>query len=146
LASPAVADGDISLIDLVELDMGYTTISDHYYRDVTPQRLLDGARVGIVAYLHGRGIGDPQVALLRARADGRGVVPAIEQQLGKAIQRYGARVDARELVHCAIGGELAALHDPYSVFFDKAQLRGFTGRPEAPSFRLGRRRTNGLPG
>lgn len=114
--------------------MGYTTITDQYYRRVSPQLILDGARTGIVAYLRGRGIDDPQVPLLRARADGRGVVPTIEQQLGKAIDRYGTRVDARELVHSAIAGELAALHDPYSVFFSKAALTNFRTALDGASF------------
>ncbi|MGD0472412.1 MAG: S41 family peptidase [Candidatus Velthaea sp.] len=124
--SPAPAARDVSLLDIVELDMGYTTITDNYYQAASPQRLLDGARTGIVAYLRGRGVADPAVPLLRARPDGRGVVPAIEQQLGKAIDRYGSRVETRELVYAAICGELAALHDPYSVFFRRAELRRFT--------------------
>jgi carboxyl-terminal processing protease len=132
-ALPARADNSISILDVVELDMGYTTIADHYYRPVRPQTVLDGARTGIVAYLRGRGIGAPQVSLVHARPDGRGVVPAIEQQVGKAIERYGSRVDARALIDNAIRGELAALHDPYSVFFSRAELARFTsaldGRP-----------------
>ncbi len=114
--------------------MGYTTIVDEYYRPVRSQTLLDGARVGIVAYLRGRGIADPQVALARARPDGRGVVPAIEQQVGRAIERYGDRVDARGLVYGAIRGEVAALGDPYSVFFSKAALQGFTTALDGQSF------------
>jgi len=133
-ASPAVAARDVSLLDLVELDMGYTTIADNYYRDVSPQRLLDGARVGIVAYLRGQGIADPVVALLHARPDGRGVVPAIEQQLALAIERYGPRVDVHDLVHSTIRGELAALNDPYSVFFSRAELRGFTTALDGAAF------------
>jgi carboxyl-terminal processing protease len=132
--SPANAARDVSLLDLVELDMGYTTITDNYYRDVSPQHLLDGARTGIVAYLRGQGIADPAVALLRARPDGRGVVPAIEQQLAKAIDRYGDRVDAHDLVHSAIRGELGALHDPYSVFFSRTELRGFTTALDGAAF------------
>lgn len=114
--------------------MAYTTVTDNYYCDVAPQRLLDGARTGIVAYLHGRGIADPAVALLHARPDGRGVVPAIEQQLGKAVDRYGTRVAARELVYSAIRGELAALHDPYSVFFSRSELHGFTTALDGAAF------------
>ena len=114
--------------------MGYTTLTDQYYRRVAPQQLLDGARVGMVAYLRSRGVTDPVMPVLRARPDGRGVVPAIEQQLGKAIARYGSRVDAREFVYGAIRGELGALHDPYSVFFTKTELRGFTMALDGESF------------
>jgi carboxyl-terminal processing protease len=131
---PARAARDVSILDLVELDLGYTTITDQFYRPVAPQALLDGARVGIVAYLRGRGIGDPQVALMRVRSDGRGAVPAIEQQLGKTIVRYGARVDMRDLVHSAIRGELGALRDPYSVFFGKPELTAFTSALDGTPF------------
>ena len=133
-AAPAVAAGDVSIVDLIDLDMGYTTLADQYYRTLSPQLLLDGARVGMVAYLRGRGIADPHIPTMRARADGRGVVPAIEQRLGKAIARYGSRVDAREFVYNTIRGELGALHDPYSVFFTKAELSDFTTALDGRSF------------
>jgi carboxyl-terminal processing protease len=133
-AAPARAGSDVSLLDVIELDTGYTTIADQYYRPVSPQLLLDGARTGIVAYLRGQGIADPDVPMMRARADGRGVVPAIERQLGLAIQRYDRRVDARALVYSAIRGELGALHDPYSVFFSKAELAGFTTALDGKAF------------
>ncbi len=139
LATPAARRSqppgpDVSLLDLIELEIGHTTLADRYYQHIDPQRLLDGARSGIVAYLHGRGIASPAVAYLHARPDGRGSVPAIEQQIGKAIERYGRRVNARELVYGAIRGELAALHDPYSMFFTKAQLKGFSTALDGETF------------
>src|ERR1700677_2623363 len=96
------AKADVSLLDLVETEFGYSTIADQYQQPVAPQRLLDGARVGLVAYLRSRGIADPHVGAIRARADGRGAVPAIEQQIGLAIEHYGARVNALALVYAAI--------------------------------------------
>lgn len=131
---PAAAASDVSLVDLVETEFGYTTIADQYQHAVAPQRLLDGARVGIVAYLHSRGIANPQVGMIHARPDGRGAVPAIEQQIGLAIQRYGARVDALALVYAAIRGEVAALHDPYSVFFTAGDVKGFSAAIDGTAF------------
>ncbi|MGP6156797.1 MAG: S41 family peptidase [Vulcanimicrobiaceae bacterium] len=125
---------DVSILDLVELELGYTTLSEQYYRHVNPQVLLDGARTGIVAYLRGRGVGDPQVAYMHARPDGHGAVPAIEQQVGKAIERYGPRVDVRALVYNTLRGEAGELHDPYTVFFTKAQLAGFRKALDGESF------------
>jgi carboxyl-terminal processing protease len=130
----AGAASDVSLLDLVETEFGYTTIVDQYQHPVAAQRLLDGARVGLVAYLRSRGIANPQVGTIRARADGRGAVPAIEQQIGLAIQRYGARVDALALVYAAIRGEVAALHDPYSVFFTAADVKGFSAAIDGTAF------------
>ncbi|MFY9779610.1 MAG: S41 family peptidase [Candidatus Baltobacteraceae bacterium] len=130
--SPAAHD--VSILDLVELELGYTTLSEQYYRQVKPQVLLDGARTGIVAYLRGRGVAAPQVAFMHARPDGRGAVPAIEQQVGKAIERYGSRVDVRQLVYNTIRGEAAALRDPYTVFFTKAQMDGFRTALDGASF------------
>lgn len=122
------------MLDIIELDMGYTTLSDQYYRRVEPQAILDGARVGMNAYLRTRGIAGFTLSPLHARADGRGVVPAIERQLGVILSRYGSRVDARDLVYAAIRGEIGALHDPYSVFFTKRELTGFTGALDGRAF------------
>ncbi|MFN2461053.1 MAG: S41 family peptidase [Candidatus Velthaea sp.] len=125
-AQPHGAAPDVSLLDLIETEIGYTTIGEQYYRSVPAQTLLDGARTGLQAYLRARGIAQPQVGAMHARADGRGAVPAIEQQIGRIIVRYGRRVDVRELVYAAIRGEVGALHDPYSVFFTKAELQKFS--------------------
>jgi carboxyl-terminal processing protease len=54
--------------------------------------------------------------------------------LGQAIERYGPRVDARDLVYGALRGELAALRDPYSVFFSKAELARFTTALDGRAF------------
>jgi carboxyl-terminal processing protease len=131
---PAGAATDVSLLHLVETEFGYTTIADQYQHPVVPQRLLDGARVGLIAYLRSRGISKPQVGVMHARPDGRGAVPAIEQQIGLAIQRYGARVDALALVYAAIRGEVAALRDPYSVFFTAAEVKGFSAAIDGTAF------------
>jgi carboxyl-terminal processing protease len=125
---------DVTLLDLIQTEFGYTTITDNYYRNVSPQVLLDGARTGIVAYLRGRGIADPTVGFMHARADGRFAVPAIEQQIGRAIERYGARVDVHDLVAATIEGELGALHDPYSVLFSKSELAKFTTALDGRAF------------
>lgn len=122
------------MLDLIETEFGYDTIVDHYERPVTPQQLLDGARVGLVAALRTRKIADPQVGTMHARPDGRGAVPAIEQQIGRIVLRYGNRVDVRDLVYGAIRGELGALHDPYSVLFTKRELSGFTAAIDGRAF------------
>jgi len=133
-AAGPVSRTEVSLLDLIETEFGYTTITDNYYRNVSSQVLLDGARTGIVAYLRGRGIAEPRVGFMHARADGRFAVPAIEQQIGLAIERYGPHVDVHDLVAAAIGGELGALHDPYSVLFTKAELAKFTTALDGRSF------------
>jgi carboxyl-terminal processing protease len=128
------APGNVSLLDLVETEFGYTTIFDQYQRPVAPQRLLDGARLGLIAYLRSRGIAQPRVAAIHARADGRGAVPAIDQQIGLAIERYGARVDPLQLVYATIRGEVAALDDPYSVFFSEREVKGFSAALDGTAF------------
>jgi len=130
----ASATPEVTLVDLIELEIGYTTIQYNYYLPVSQQRLLDGARTGIVAYLRSRGVTDPLVAQMHTLPDGRGAVPAIEREIGKAVVRYGARVSVRDLVYATLGGELAALNDPYSVLFTRAQLKGFETALNGESF------------
>jgi carboxyl-terminal processing protease len=134
-AGPVRASTSVSLLDLVEVDLAWTTIADHFDRPVTPQRLLDGARTGLIAELRARGIAHPQVAAMHAAdAEGRGAVPAIDRQIALAIERYGKRVDTRGLVYAVIRGEVAALDDRYSVFFTASELHGFTRALDGASF------------
>ena len=116
----------LSIYDLVEVELGYTTIADRAYRNASSVTLLDGARSGMLAYLRSRGVTQPQVGLMRAKPDGRGAVPAIDREIALAIRRYGARVEPRPLAYAIIRGELAALHDPYAVLFTPAELTSFT--------------------
>ena len=137
LVAPAAlraAPSDVTLLDLVETEFGYTTIFDQYQQPLAAQRLLDGARVGLIAYLRSRGIAQPRVAAMHARADGRGAVPAIDQQIALAIVHYGARVDPLQLSYATIRGELAALNDPYSVFFTAREVKGFSAAVDGTAF------------
>lgn len=125
---------DVTLLDLIELEFGYTTIVDHYYEPLATQRLLDGARSGIGGYLRAIGIRGAYVAPMHAQANGRGAVPAIERDVGLVIERYGGRIGVRHLVYATIRGELAVLHDPYSVLFTSGQLAQFTDAIAGSSF------------
>ena len=131
---PVRASTDVSLLDLVEVDYAWTTIVDHFDRPVSTQRLLDGARTGLIAELKERGIVDPRVAVMHAEVSGRGAVPAIERQIGLALERYGTRADTRRLVYAAIRGEVGALGDRYSVFFTASELAGFSRALDGASF------------
>ena len=132
-ADPA-APAEVTLLDAIEIEFGYATVADHYYEPVTTQRLLDGARSGLVGYLKSRGIDGTGVAVMHAEANGRGAVPAIDRQVGRIIERYGNRVVVRDLVYATIRGELAALHDPYSVLFTKAELSKFSAAIDGTAF------------
>jgi carboxyl-terminal processing protease len=125
---------EVTLGDLIQIDFAYTTISDNFYRNVPPQVLLDGARAGMLAYLRERGIARPKIEVMHARPDGRGAVPAIERELGRAIVRYGSRVAVHEFIGAVIRGELAALHDPYAEFFTPRELPGFVHALDGTAF------------
>jgi len=119
------AERDLSPIDLVDLEVSYDTLTTQYYRHVDPQRLIDGARVGIVAYLRGCGIEDPSVPTLRANGRYAHDLHVAGQEVAQALVRYGTRIDPHELVYGAIDGEASALRDPYTVFFTADQERQF---------------------
>jgi carboxyl-terminal processing protease len=133
-AAPAGATPAVTLLDLIEIESGYTTIVYNYYQTVAPQRMLDGARTGLLAYVRSRGISGADLPVQHARTDGRGVVPAIDQQVGRIVQRYGDRVEVRALVYATIRGELAALKDPYSTLFSKAELAKFSAAIDGTAF------------
>ena len=117
---------DLSVLDLVMLEVSYDTMTSQYYQRVAPQRLADGARTGIVAYLRGRGIAQPHVGYPHAATYAQGL-HALNREVAQTLQRYGARVSSRPLIYGAISGELAAVRDPYTVFFTPAEYKAFVG-------------------
>ena len=122
--SARAAQPSISALDVIELQIGYTTILARYYKPVAPRTLVDGARTGIEAELVARGI-DATLPYTPAHVDLYGGGDAIDTMVFGSLARYGARVDAHRLIVAALSGELAALHDPYSVLFHPAQFKTF---------------------
>ncbi|HZO95074.1 MAG TPA: S41 family peptidase [Candidatus Baltobacteraceae bacterium] len=123
-AAPPAA---LSALDLIALEICYTTVLARYYEPVDPAALLGGARTGIVAYLAGRGIPNPAIPLAPAHADRWRAENAIDRDVALAVARYGRRVRPDELVADTIAGELAVLHDPYSVLFRPRAYKRFVG-------------------
>jgi carboxyl-terminal processing protease len=123
-ASGGAAQPSISALDVIELQIGYTTILARYYKPVAPRTLVDGARTGIESELTARGI-DATLPYTAAHVDLYGGGDAIDTLVFGSIARYGARVDPHRLIVAALSGELAALHDPYSVLFHPAQFKTF---------------------
>ncbi len=121
------APASLGALDVIALEICYTTVMARYYEPVEPAALLAGARAGIVAYLASRGVTNPNIPLAPAHTDRYRAESDIDRDVALAVARYGARVRTGELVAKTIEGELAALHDPYSVLFRPAAFKKFVG-------------------
>lgn len=117
----------LSSYDVIALEIAYTTIMARYYKPVEPAALMDGARNGLVAYLKGRGIAHPVLPADAPHADRWTAENAIDRDVALAIARYATRVRSQDAVARTIAGELAVLHDPYSVLFDPSAYKKFVG-------------------
>ncbi len=128
--SPGIASqprASLGALDVIALEICYTTIMARYYRTPNPDALLAGARGGIVSYLAVRGIMNPAIPLASPHADRYRAESEIDRDVALAVARYGTRVRTPELVAKTIEGELAALQDPYSVLFRPAAFKRFVG-------------------
>ena len=114
----------ISPLDIIKLQIGYTTILARYYKPVAPRVLVDGARTGIAADLVAHGI-DDELPYTPARVTFYDGGDLIESLVFRSLARYGSRVGAHDLVQAALAGELSALKDPYSVLFFPQQFKKF---------------------
>ena len=128
-ARPSAAPRAASLgaLDVIALEICYTTVLARYYEPVDPGALLTGARTGIASYLASRGIGAPRFPALPASADRYRAESEIDRDVALVVARYGTRVRTADLVEKTIAGELAALHDPYTVLLPPAQFKKFVG-------------------
>ena len=132
-ASPPPAS--LGALDVIALEICYTTVLARYYAPVEPGALVEGARNGIIAYLTSLGIADPKIPAPSAHLDRYRAENEIDRDVALAIARYGGRIRTDELVAKTIEGELAALHDPYTMLFRPAAFKKFVGfldgRPSA---------------
>ncbi len=146
-ATPRAAGaGSLSALDLIALEICYTTVLARYYRPVDPALLLGGARTGIVAYLTGRGVANPAIPLAPAHADRWSAENAIDRDVALAVARYGARVRSADLVASTIAGELATLARSVLGSLPRAGLPSVRRLPRRLRDGRDRRRARRRPG
>ena len=124
-SSAHAAMGTISALDLLELQIGYTTLLATYYLPTTPRQLASGARTGIAAYLLSRGIDDAKLPYVPQRLDRGDGGDFIDGAVLGVLLRYGTRLRPDDLVQAALAGETAALHDPYTLLFHPKAFTSF---------------------
>lgn len=115
----------ISALDLIELQIAYTTMLARYYRPVAPRTLVDGARTGIAAELVARGVRGARLPFTPARLDSSQGSDAVDDMVLRSLARYGSRLDGHRLVEAAVAGELASVRDPYTLIFQPPQFKKF---------------------
>lgn len=125
--SAHAAQATLSTYDVISLEIAYTTVMARYYKPVAGATLLAGAHDGIVAYLRTRGVAQPAIPAVSAHPDRWRAESEIDRDVALAVARYGTRVQTADLVQSTIAGELAALHDPYTVLFTTAAYKKFVG-------------------
>jgi carboxyl-terminal processing protease len=121
------APASLGALDVIALEICYTTVMARYYQPVDPAALLAGGRAGIVAYLVSRGVREPNIPPASAHADRYRAESEIDRDVALAVARYGTRIRTGELVAKTIESELAALHDPYTVLFRPPAFKKFVG-------------------
>jgi len=120
-----VANASISTYDLLELQIAYTTLLAVYYKPIEPRTLVAGARRAIGAEIAARGVRDLVLPTVPATIDrGRGS-DLIDTFVLQSLAKAGTRLDGHRLVTAAVAGELASLHDPYTVAFVPQQFKKF---------------------
>jgi len=115
----------VSALDLIELQISYTTMLARYYRPVAPRTLVDGARTGIAAELVARGVRGARLPFTPARLDVSQGSDAVDDMVLRSLARYGSRLDGHRLVEAAVAGELASVRDPYTLIFQPPQFKKF---------------------
>jgi carboxyl-terminal processing protease len=115
----------LAAVDIIELDICYTTMMARFYRPVTPVQLFGGARTGVIAYLKEHGVDDPQLPAEPAKIDQWRAEDALTRDVAYAILKYPAHVVPDQIVLASCSGQLSSVHDPYTVLFRPTEFKGF---------------------
>jgi len=121
----ASASTDLSALDLLELQIGYTTLLATYDGPVTPRQVAGGARDGVAAYLVSRGIDDATLPYVPQRLERDDGGELIDRTVLGALLHYGQRLHADDVVQAALAGEAASLRDPYTLLFHPVAFKRF---------------------
>jgi carboxyl-terminal processing protease len=122
---PSVATASIDALDFIELQIVYTTVLARYYEKVAPRTLVDGARNGVAADLVASGIANANLPFTPARVSVGDGEDLIDAMVVRQLASYGRRLDGHRLVQAAVAGELAQLHDPYTLLFRPQAFKRF---------------------
>ncbi len=125
VAQRPVATASIDALDFIELQIVYTTVLARYYEKVAPRTLVDGARNGVAADLIASGIPNANLPFTPARVSVGDGEDLIDAMVVRQLATYGRRLDGHRLVQAAVAGELAQLHDPYTLLFRPQAFKKF---------------------
>ena len=128
LVAPASSDA-LSRQHLDDVRNGYRALTKTFYRGVTPEKLLAGARSGIAAAYRKKGRTAPAFPSARPGED------ALAQIVASVDAARGA-VAETDVTFAALDGMARAAGDKYTVFLTPRDLRGFEG-PLNPSHIFG---------
>jgi carboxyl-terminal processing protease len=124
-SASVLAPAELTALDLIELQIGYTTLLATYYRPVSARTLAGGARTGIAAYLVSRGIENAQLPFVPAQLDRGAGGDYIDSMVLASLLRYGNKLVPDGIVQAALAGETAAVHDDYTLLFHPQQFKKF---------------------
>ena len=119
-------ESSLTALDIIELEISYTTLLARYYKDLKPRLLVDGARNGVAAELRARGIENANLPLTPAVVDRPTGSDLIDGLVLHSLARYGSKLDGHALVNAAVEGELGILRDPYTVLFRPQAFEKFS--------------------
>jgi carboxyl-terminal processing protease len=133
---PSLAFGDRDTSDgrgdLGLIDQTYARVEDVYYRPVSLQRLLDGSRVGITAYLkaHKAPLTAPP---LKSTGSEPGDVGLVRREVAMLAANDPA-LNEGDLSRAAVTGMLRALDDPYTVYLTASEIRSLNEELQGGDF------------
>ena len=118
--------------DLGLIDQAYARVEDVYYRPVDLQRLLDGSRTGLSAYLkeHKVGAPAPAMATTGSRSGDVSLVRHEVEQLAAA----QPQLKEGDLSRAAISGMLKSLDDPYTVYLSAHEIQSLNEELQGGDF------------
>jgi len=101
-----------------EISLSYHHLADSFYRQVSAQVLLNGARQGLLDALHGASIRQPTLPMFTASENDTTNVRLLVDALKTLYERYGDRVSSTHLMYAEISGMAQALKDRYTIFLN----------------------------
>jgi carboxyl-terminal processing protease len=115
-ATTTLNASSVSASQANEVSTSYHYLTSEFYKKVDDQKVLDGARKGLLTTLNQHHI-NAKIPTFHAGSDDANV-RAVDLELETAQRAAGKKVSAADLTYSAIGGMLNSVDDRYTVFLD----------------------------
>ena len=123
-AASAAQPVHLALVDAGEISTSYTYLTDHFYKKVDPQVVLDSVRTELLSAMRTAGVKHITLPVLHSSDVPSTEIRDIDREIEAAAAESKPKFSTHDLTYIALDGMMRAVNDRYTVFLTPKEFAG----------------------